>query len=181
MDTPIKDQATIDKINKHFNESLLKKIQDDYYEYLQSNIKGKKRSFLSWCQQQDINIQAIKDRIRVIKLRNGEICEEKTTAIYDLFTVTFKQDTAEPFILNIVAKNERKETVHIGSFNFLNKIGYIKLLDGSIKEYKRWSPLMQNFWRMDNHFGSSNKNLNINSILNVPYKCQEAVQQYKQK
>lgn len=166
---------------KDFNEALLQSIHDDYRNYIDTvkHKKGKKRTLLSWCKQQRIDIQAVESRIKAKKIKAGEIIEEKTPTQYNLFSVSFVQDNSEPYILNICAENETNRTIQIGTFNFLNNTGYLKMLDGVIKEYKRWGPMKFNFWKMDNSFGDWNKNPNIRSIFTVPYACKEAMLQYK--
>ena len=168
---------------KDFNEALLQSIHDDYKNYLETvkHMKGKKRTLLSWCKQEQIDIQAVEIRIKEKKIKAGEIIEEKTPTLYNLFSVSFIQDNSEPHILNIWAEDETNRKIQIGTFNFLNKMGYLKMLDGVIKEYKRWGPMKFNFWKMDNSFGDWNKNRNIRSINTVPYACEAAMLQYKKK
>ncbi|KON87367.1 hypothetical protein AF332_11390 [Sporosarcina globispora] len=76
-----------------------------------------------------------------------------STPVYNLSTVTFTQDSNQPYILNITALNDFYNTIKIGSFNFYHKAGYIKLPNGTTKEYKQFNSLLNAFFKIDPMFG----------------------------
>lgn len=67
--------------------------------------------------------------------------------------VRFEQDQERPYILNIVQLDAWNYETLIGRFNFYTKDGFLLLLNGKRKEYTRFQPLMNNFFKYNEMFG----------------------------
>lgn len=78
---------------------------------------------------------------------------------YQLSTVLFVQDQEQPHIINIFAEDEFYINRKIGSFNFYYKEGYVTLLDGKRKDYKRFNAIMNVFFKYDDMFGWTDKDI----------------------
>lgn len=74
--------------------------------------------------------------------------------LYDVNTVKLKQCEEEPERVKMYAYyTESYEVRSIGYFDFFDGYGYVRLPDGTELEYKRWKPLLNNFFKLDEFFG----------------------------
>jgi hypothetical protein len=73
--------------------------------------------------------------------------------------VSFVQSEDQPTVLIITQADEYDYSYkyEIGRFDFSTKEGYLQLLNGTRKEYKRFNALLNNFYKYNSFFGYSSK------------------------
>lgn len=77
----------------------------------------------------------------------------KAQSISNYSNVYFQQSPETPHILHIIQPDQWNCELEIGRFNFHTKEGYLLLLNGTRKEYTRFQPLMNNFFKFNPMFG----------------------------
>jgi 3-dehydroquinate dehydratase len=71
--------------------------------------------------------------------------------------VHFKQDQELPYLLNIIQIDSWGYESKIGRFNFYTKEGFLLLLNGKRKEYSRFQPLLNSFFKYKEYFSWNSK------------------------